>query len=205
MNDDNLTVIYANGYLCCKDICRFFGISESTLRDWKNKGSVTSVDVNGLIKYNVKEVDIMFRSMNQKGKITRIFPDWFYWAYENETTGRKIDTWEKYLEEFPCVKEAFDEVNNHKFSDDKLENYDFDCIARADSPLSSHKVRFKPKENHPMKKNNIQLLPIEFEVTFEVIDAKPTRKCDTKNQYFTLDCIIIEPYYVRHCGYEYLG
>jgi signal peptidase I len=203
---DNLTIVFTNGHLSSKDVCRFFGISESTLRDWEKKGAIKSVDVNGLKKFSVQEVDVMFRSMDKKGQVNKIFPDWFYYAYEDPVVGKKIDTWEKYLQEFPYMKGAFEEVNSHKLSDDKLENYDFDRILRANSPLAHHKVRFKPKPNHPESKGqNCKVFPIEFEISFDTIQATPVGENDRKCQMFTVDYIRISPHYVRRCCAGFIG
>lgn len=188
-------IISSNSLMSSKEICQFFGIPESTLRHWEKTNKIKSQKVDGLKKYNVSEVDIEFRNSSIERKT--FFPDWFYYIYESPDCRRKIETLEDYYNEYPSVKGLLEEAENHSWSVDSLSNYEFSRIERGDSPLAHHKIVFKPKENHPMKRSDWTISELTFEVFFDTIDAKPIGEKDSKNQFFAIEYNRIVPHFVR--------
>lgn len=169
--------------LTSKQICQLFGISESTLRDWENKGHIESVKIDGLKKYDMHKVNVMFNSHTYKNYTPqhKFYPDWFYWRYENNEFGIKIKTTDDYFKEFPQLKKPFEDVNNHPWSNDKFENYNLHSIRRANSPLDHHKVRFEPKEDHSKKISGYNVSSLEFSIRFELVEVVPSDAEDRKN------------------------
>ncbi len=173
-----------------KDICREFGISESTLRNWEKTRGLKFIKTNWLKRYDVQEVDAMFRESNFQYKPDDL--DWFHFTYENNVFRNK----EAYLSHFygDVLEKVFKDANNHKWSTDKLENYEFSQIKRGKSPLSHHIVVFSPKKNHRVDGKKVK--PIEFEVFCEMIDAKPVGK-HKDELFFVFDYVRIEPEFIR--------
>lgn len=198
----DFTVVHSNGFLSAKDVCRFFGISESTLRDWEKKGNVRSVSVHGLRKYHVNEIDVLFKSMAKKSQTNRLFPDTFYWTYEDPRTGRPIGSWQDYLSRFPFMERVFGDISSHPYSVDKLDHYEFHLVKRPFSPLANHAVEFAAKNDHPLiveHGNKCEVFPLVFDVYFDTIDAHPAGKQDIRNQAFILDYARVDPFFVSCC------
>ena len=183
-----------NKILSSKEICRLFGISESSLRDWEKKGHLKSVLINGIKKFSTQEVDVMFKSLNKKGKIDPLpYHDWFYWFFQSELTKVKIDNFNDYLKVFPCMEKVFKEASDHKYSSDRLENYNFEKISRPDSPLAHHKIHFVPKKTHPQLKFCSSIEPICFNVYFDEIELI------NNDIVMYVEYSRIEPFYIVLC------
>ncbi len=176
-----------------KDICREFGISESTLRNWEKVKDLKCAKIDGLKRYNIKEVDVVFRKSNLEYKP---YPfDWFYFSYQDPERRYNINTKEEYFSHFgdDSLKNLFDEIEKNPWSTDKFEDYEFSEIKRGRSPLSHHRVVFRPK--HQLRKTlygDVKLLPVEFEIFCEMINATPVGE-HKNNLYFSFDYVRAEP------------
>lgn len=194
MSDTFIVRTYGDGkVLTPKQVMQVFGITESTLRSWEQRGKIQSTKVDGLKVFNISEVKVLY----ERDKPKRVlFPDWFYWAYEHPETGFKIDTIEKYFERFPYMEQVFRDMDSHKYATDKLSNYYFSDFWRSDNPLANHTVIFKAKEDHPCKKDGYDVLRLKFDVFFEQVSAYPAGKRDATNQCVALNYVRTEPEFI---------
>ena len=126
------------------DVCRYFGIPETTLRSWEKTGKLTSVVIDGLMKYNVREIDVEYRRSKQEFRTMGL--DWSYYAYENPDSPvrKEYKTKKDYFKDYPQLEKIFKEAEQHSSSYDTLENYEFGSIKRGRSPLGHHRVEFVP-------------------------------------------------------------